>query len=287
MADTGGFRRAAERCHVSQPSLSAQLAQLESALGVRLFERTRRRVLLTAAGEQLVGRARRLLTEADDLARSARHLGDPLAGTLRIGVIPTIAPYLLPEIAPALRAKYPRLAVIWSEERTAGLVHGLERGQLDAILVALVAGMGHFGHEVIVVDEFVVAAPVGHPLCRPARPARLSDLAGESVLLLEDGHCFREQALSLCAGAGAQEADFRGTSLGTLALMVAGGAGITLLPTLALDVENRRGELRTRRFARPAPSRTLVLAWRKQSPSGGAMRELAAAMRVAYRARRR
>src|SRR4029077_7548792 len=110
VAEALSFRKAAERCHVSQPSLSAQLAQLESALGVRLFERTRRRVLLTAAGEQLVGRARRLLTEADALARPARHLGDPLAGTLRIGVIPTIAPYLLPEIAPALRAKYPRLA---------------------------------------------------------------------------------------------------------------------------------------------------------------------------------
>jgi LysR family hydrogen peroxide-inducible transcriptional activator len=284
VADTGGFRRAAERCHVSQPSLSAQLAQLEAALGVRLFERDRRRALLTAAGTELLQRARRLVTEADDLVTAARHLGDPLAGTVRIGVIPTVAPYLLPRVAPAVRARYPRLAVQWSEDRTAALIRDLEQGRLDAALVAQVSGLEHLDREVIGEDEFLLAGPAGHPLVRPARPAQMREMAGQAVLLLEDGHCFRDQALALCAGAGAREADFRATSLGTLALMVAGGAGLTLLPELALEVENRRGELQVRRFARPAPRRTLLLAWRRRSPAGEGMRALARAMRAALSA---
>ena len=283
VADAGHFRRAAEQCHVSQPSLSAQLAQLETVLGVRLFERNRRRVLPTPAGEQLVARARRVLTEADDLALAARRLQDPFAGTLRIGVIPTVAPYLLPVVAPALRRKYPRLNAYWTEERTAAILRELDRGRLDAVLLAEVAGMESLDRAVILEDEFVLAGPAGHPLCRRSKPASLSEISGERVLLLEDGHCFRDQSLSLCADAGAREADFRGTSLATLALMVASGAGLTLLPSLAVPVENRGGQLAVRRFARPAPKRTIVLAWRKQSPAAPGMPDLAATMRAAAR----
>ncbi|MCE9672557.1 LysR family transcriptional regulator [Myxococcus stipitatus] len=142
VADSLSFRKAAARCHVSQPSLSAQLALLEESLGVRLFERDRRRVLLTSAGEKLVERARRLLLEADDLLEESRRVGDPLAGTLRVGVIPTVSPYLLPAVAPALRRRFPRLTLAWVEEKTEVLVRDLDAGALDAALVALEADVG-------------------------------------------------------------------------------------------------------------------------------------------------
>jgi LysR family hydrogen peroxide-inducible transcriptional activator len=285
VADTGHFRRAAERCRVSQPSLSAQLAQLESVLGVRLFERDRRRVLLTPAGARLVVRARRTLTEADDLGLAARQLQDPLAGTLRIGVIPTVAPYLLPRIAPGIRARYPRLTVQWTEERTGPILRELQQGRLDAALLAETGDLADLEREVVGQDEFVLAGPRGHPLCRPPSPASLAEMRGQCVLLLDDGHCFRDQALALCTDSGARESDFRGTSLSTLALMVAAGAGLTLLPALAVPVENRSGTLAIRRFAPPAPARTLVLAWRATSPAAGGLRQLAAAMRTAAAAR--
>jgi LysR family transcriptional regulator, hydrogen peroxide-inducible genes activator len=277
--ETGGFRRAAERCRVAQPSLSAQIAQLEGALGVRLFERGRRRALCTPAGEALVARARRVLAEADDLAAAARGLGDPLAGTLRIGVIPTVSPYLLPEVVPKLRSRYPRLTVLWTEDRTESLLEGLRAGRFDAVLLAVVAGMDDVEQEPIAKDPFVLAGSAEHPLLAARRPVRPAELDGARILLLEDGHCFRDQALAVCASASAQEVDFRATSLSTLAQMAAGGAGVTLLPELSLAVENRHGDLAVRRFAEPAPSRTLVLAWRRRSPLEAGLRELAGAMR--------
>src|SRR6187399_2111509 len=165
VADARSFRRAAEQCGVSQPSLSAQLAQLESALGVRLFERDRRRVLLTPAGE--------------DLIDAARRLGDPLAGTLAIGVIPTVSPYLLPTAAPAIRRAHPRLNVRWLEDKTENLARELRAGRLDAALLALEADLGGpLKREVIGRDPFVLAAPRAHPLGTPSRPASLSELRG-------------------------------------------------------------------------------------------------------------
>ena len=287
VADTGGFRRAAERCHVSQPSLSAQLAQLESVLGVKLFERGARRILLTPAGADLLARARRVLLEAEALSTSAQRFLDPLAGTLRIGIIPTVSPYLLPDVAPELRTRAPRLTVVWSEEKTGDLLPGLAGGRLDAALLAQGAHLSEFETETVGVDPFVLAGRRDHPLFQTKRPARLSDLEGESVLLLGDGHCFREQALVLCAKARAHEADYTATSLSTLAQMAAGGAGITLLPTLALAVENRRGDLALRPFVAPAPSRTLVLAWRKGSPLRVGLKEVAAAICTVTRTVRR
>src|SRR3990172_4500742 len=216
IAETRGFRTAAERCHVSQPSLSAQIAQLEEVLGGRLFERERRRVLVTAPGEELLIRARRVLAEADDLLGAARQAGDPLSGTLRVGVIPTVSPSLLPDIVPALRREHTRLVVLWEEEKTGALLEKLREGRLDAGLLALVAGMDDLEHETL----------------------------GEGV---------------------------------------GGGAALTLLPALSVEVENRRGELALRDFAAPRPSRTLVLAWRKQSPRGAGLREVAATIRQARR----
>jgi LysR family hydrogen peroxide-inducible transcriptional activator len=281
VAELRSFRRAAERCHVSQPSLSAQVAQLEEQLGARLFERGPRKVLLTAAGEAVLARVRRLLREADDLADQARQLGEPLDGTLRIGVIPTASPYLLPDVVPALRSRHPRLTALWVEDKTENLLGALREGKLDAALLALEAPLGEVDHAVVCRDPFVLAVPRGHALAGPAAPATAQELRGAGFLLLDDGHCFRDQALDFCATARARELDFRATSLATLAQMVAGGAGVTLLPRIALGVENRRSELAVRRLAAPVPHRTLALAWRPRSPLAPALRQLAATLREA------
>ncbi|MGH7895036.1 MAG: LysR substrate-binding domain-containing protein [Candidatus Binatia bacterium] len=283
IADTRSFRRAADLCAVSQPSLSAQVAQLERALGVRLFERTKRRVLPTGAGEELLARARDVLREADDLCEAATRLTDPFAGTLRLGVIPTISPYLLPEIAPVLRSRYPRLRLLWTEDKTALLTGKLHAGDLDAALVALESDLGDVEHEIVGRDPFVLATPLGHPLGVKTTPATPRDLDGASVLLLDDGHCFREQALAWCTRARAEELDYRATSLATLTQMVAGGAGVTLLPQLSVPTENRRGELRVRPFfAGSAPGRTIVLAWRRGTPLAPALRAITGTIRGVY-----
>ncbi|MDQ6801549.1 MAG: LysR substrate-binding domain-containing protein [Acidobacteriota bacterium] len=279
VADTLNFRKAAERCNVSQPSLSAQLAQLEEAIGVRLFERDRRRVLLTAQGGDVIARARELLRQADDVELSARRAGDPFAGTMRIGIIPTVSPYLLPRVAPKLRREYPRLHVLWREEKTAVLSEQLESGALDAMLVAKEAHLGEVDVEGIAHDRFILAAARTHPLMQDPRPVRASALRGENVLLLEDGHCFRDQMLAICARVKAHELEFRATSFATLVQMVAGGDAVTLLPALAVNVEARG--LKLRNFAAPAPHRTIVLAWRKSSPLRDALRKIGATLRSA------
>jgi LysR family hydrogen peroxide-inducible transcriptional activator len=283
VAEAKSFRRAAEQCHVSQPSLSAQVAEVEGALGVRLFERDRRRVLLTAAGAELVERAKRVLLEAEDLAEAAKRYTDPFAGTLRIGVIPTIGPYLLPEIDPALRKAFPRLTLQWTEDKTEELVRQVNRGGLDAALLAAEADLGDLEKEVLGRDPFVLATGKQHELARSARRVRVADLRGREVLLLDDGHCFRDQALELCSAAGSRELGFRATSLATLAQMVAGGAGITLLPKLAVEVENRRGLLAIREFTRPEPHRTIVLAWRRRSALDEVLHAVAETARAAFR----
>jgi LysR family hydrogen peroxide-inducible transcriptional activator len=282
IADCLSFRKAAELCHVSQPSLSAQLAQLESALGVLLFERDRRGVIPTAAGKELIDRARRLLLEANDLIAVAKRASDPFAGTFRIGVIPTISPYLLPRATPALRAAYPRLTTIWLEDKTEALVRSLDTGALDAALVALEAEIGDVESEVVANDPFVLATRPDDPLGTRARPAKPAELRNSQVLLLDDGHCFRDQALAYCSSAQATELEFRATSLPTLAHMVASGAGVTLLPKLAVATEAQRAGLRIRNFAAPVPHRTIALVWRRLSPFGAALRELATTIRNAY-----
>lgn len=282
VAESLSFRKAAECCGVSQPSLSAQLAQMEEALGVRLFERDRRRVLVTGAGREIIERARLILCEADDLLEHARRSADPLSGTLRIGVIPTISPYLLPQLTTVLHEAYPRLTVLWVEDKTEVLVRRLDGGTLDAAFLALEAEIGDVDREVIGSDPFVLATPVGHPLGAKATSAKPSELKDENVLLLDDGHCFGQQALAFCANAKAHELEFRATSLSTLAQMVAGGAGVTLLPELAVATETKRAELSIRPFTQPAPKRTLALVWRRRSPLGPSLRKLATTARAAY-----
>ncbi|HEX9619819.1 MAG TPA: LysR substrate-binding domain-containing protein [Polyangiaceae bacterium] len=283
VAERKSFRRAAEDCHVAQPSLSAQVAQVEEALGVQLFERDKRRVALTAAGLALLGRARALLVGADELVDAARTLADPFAGTLRIGVIPTIGPYLLPEIAPVLRERYPKLGFVWTEDKTAVLTAKLARAELDGAILALESDIGGLPHVVLGRDPFVFAAPPGHPLAASKRPVKAVELEGEHVLLLDDGHCFRDQALAFCSNVGAEEESYRATSLATLVQMAAGGAGVTLLPALSVPVENRRDALTIRPFAPRVPGRTVVLAWRKGSALEVSLRAVGETMKSAYR----
>jgi LysR family hydrogen peroxide-inducible transcriptional activator len=281
VAEHGGFRRAAESCHVAQPSLSAQVALAEALLGVRLFERDRRHVRLSPAGEALVQQARRVLVAVGDLRDLAQQFSDPFRGTLRLGVIPTVGPYILPEITPALARTFPDLTLLWSEERTSVLMHHLHDSGLDGAIVALEADIGECEHAVLGRDPFVLAASPDHPLVRSNKTATLRELDGATVLLLDDGHCFREQVLSLCTKARANQMSFRATSLSTLVQMTSAGTSITLLPSLALPVENRRSQLRVRTFAPPGPGRTLALAWRKGSAFRMPLNRVAETIRAA------
>lgn len=265
VADLGGFRRAAEACGVAQPSMSAQVALAEQALGVQIFERGPRGVRVTAAGAPVIERARAVLLASRDLAETARQHSDPLRGTVRIGVIPTVCPYLLPEVAPALRTHLKHLHLIWSEDKTHTLIAQVESGALDGAILALDHRIDELAYVVIGEDPFVLAAAPGHRVTRRSGPATPDVLKGETVFLLEDGHCFRDQALALCGATGAKEADLKATGLSTLVQMVGGGDGVTLLPKIALAVENRRGQLAVRAFKSPAPARTLVMVWRKGS----------------------
>lgn len=284
VADRGGFRRAAEACSVSQPSLSAQVAQVEGALGVQVFERNARGVRVTAAGEAVLVRARQVLLAAGDLNEAARQQGDPLSGTLRIGVIPTVCPYLLPEVAPALHHTLPNLAIVWSEDKTRTLVSQIEDARIDAAIVARDPRVSGLNFAPLGDDPFVLAAAAGHPLVKSASPASPALLDGVTVLLLEDGHCLRDQALAFCGAAGAHEGGLSATGLSTLVQMVGAGAGVTLLPRMAVAVENRRGQLAIRRFKAPAPNRTLGLVWRKGSALARSLTAVAGVVRKAWRA---
>lgn len=274
VADTLGFHRAAEKCHVSQPTLSAQIAQLESVLEVQLFERDRRRVLVTPIGAELVARARKILLDVSDLLATAARDRDPLNGTIRVGVIPTVAPYLLPEVTPAITAAYPSLRLAFREEKTEDVLDELRSGNLDAGLIAWVPELDELAWAKVVDDPFVVAMPPGHRLAKK-KTVDLADLDDERVLLLDEGHCFRTQALALCAKVGAREADLRATSLSTLVQMVASGAGLTLLPSMAVAVENRRAQIETRGLAGKLPSRMIALVFRPGSPMTSSLRVLA------------
>ena len=284
VADLGGFGRAAAACHVSQPSLSAQVALAEQQLRVQVFERNRRGVRVSAAGGVVLARARAVLAATRQLEDAAVQLTDPFSGTLRLGVIPTVGPYLLPDLVPIIRSAYPRLTIQWTEERTPTLVRMVNDGQLDAAIVALDTGLEQMDYRRLSFDAFVIAGAKGNPVVANPRPARLKDLDGKEVLLLEDGHCLRDQALSLCDAAGARESAFRATSLGTLVQMVSAGSSVTVLPSMAVGVENRRGQLAVRAFASKDSGRTLVLAWRKGSALREALEAIGATVQKGLRA---
>lgn len=267
VAEERHFGRAAAACFVTQPALSAQVRELESLLDLQIFERGSRRVLVTPAGAGLVERARGILVAVDELVEAARVAQRPLCGTLRVGVIPTVGPYLLPRVLPRLRRKHKELRLLLREDHTVRIVAELEAGHLDVLLLALEAELGNAQTLPLFRDDFLAVMPADHPLARKKR-LRLEDLDGRQVLLLEDGHCLRDQALAVCSAQGASElGDFRATSLSTLTQMVTDGDVMTLLPELALGVETRgRRDLAVRPFRPPAPHRTIGLAWRSSSP---------------------
>ena len=280
VAHTLNFRRAAERCHMTQPALSAQIQQLETVLGVKVFERDRRRVLPTAAGTALSARARAILAELHDLADVVALHREPLGGKLTLGVIPTVAPYVLPRALREVRRHYPRLRLLLREDQTAQLVEQLREGSLDLALVALESDLGDAATLPLFADAFVLAVPPGHRLAKRKRVSE-KDLRSEEVLLLDDGHCLRDQALSICTRAGACElGDFRASSLTTLVQMVSGGVGVTLLPETSLRVEaGRERPLKLVPFGPRGPSRTIGLAWRPSSSREHEFELLGAAIR--------
>ncbi len=271
LAETRHFGRAAERCHVSQPTLSAQVRKLEDSLGVTLVERRPRKVALTVAGEAVVERARRMLRDAEDIQALGRASQDPLAGQLRVGFIPTLGPYLLPRVAPRIARALPKLQLMLYEYQTAALVERTVRGEIDLAILALPADTKGLVTRSLFAEAFLVAMPEHHRLTAKKR-VKASDLSGEKLLLLEEGHCLRDQALEVCERAGTEEQDFRATSLETLRQMVAAGLGLTLLPRLAAEgpFASARG-LVVRPFAPPSPNRVIGAAWRRSSSRGKAI----------------
>jgi LysR family hydrogen peroxide-inducible transcriptional activator len=275
VAELKHFGKAAERCHVSQPTLSMQLKKLEETLGATLFERTSRQVMLTRLGEQVVAEAKAALAACERMAELARQAEDPERGELALGIFPTLAPYLLPLMMPALSSRFPRLSLRLAEEKTDQLILGLESGSLDAALLALPVLSPALEAEMVFDEPFVLAVSSNHALAKKKR-IQLSDLDGQSLLLLDEGHCLREQALEVCQHVGASESQsFRATSLETLRHMVAAGGRITLMPSLAVQPDHGIVYIP---FARP-PWRRIALCWRRSSHQQPLMKRLASAIK--------
>jgi len=266
VADTRHFGRAAERTFVSQPTLSAQLKKLEEYLGVQLIERAPKRVALTAAGEEIVARARRIVEASEEIVELAKGHSDPLAGRLRLALLPTIGPYLLPNVATKLRKQLPRLELMLYEYQTDVMLEKLNAGEIDVGILALPVPLDGLESYELYKEPFTVAMPSSHRLST-RKTIKVEDLREETLLLLEDGHCLRDQALEICAGTGLHEKqDFRATSLETLRQMVASGVGITLLPELAgRGAYGAARGVTIRPFAKPVPTRTIGAVWRKSS----------------------
>jgi len=266
VADTRHFGRAAERTFVSQPTLSAQIKKLEEYLGVQLIERSPKRVSLTVAGEEIVERARRIVEASEEIIELAKGHTDPLSGRLKLALLPTIGPYLLPNVAGKLRKQLPRLELMLYEYQTDVMLEKLHSGEIDVGILALPVSMDGLESYELYREPFTVALPANHRLANRAS-IKVSDLNDETLLLLEDGHCLRDQALEICSSTGVHEKqDFRATSLETLRQMVAAGVGITLLPELAgRGAYGAARGVSIKPFAKPVPTRTIGAIWRKSS----------------------
>jgi len=276
LARHGHFGRAADVCSISQPALSVQIAALESQLGQALFERGPRQVRLTGFGEDFALRARDILRAVDELGDLARAATGGLGGRLRLGVIPTIAPYLLPSLVARLAETHPSLDLHVRETVTPRLIDELAQGQLDAAIVALPLDEPGLTERALFSEHMVLVRPLaqaGHPV--PSRRA----LGEMRLLLLEEGHCFRDQALSFCNMAPAlAQSGLDGSSLSTLVQLVGAGIGVTLIPEMAVPVETRSAPVCVGRFASPQPARTVGLVWRRSSPLAPRLEELGQAV---------
>ena len=275
LAETGHFGRAAKRCNVTPSTLSAGIRELEGVLGVTLAERTKRTVLMTPLGLEIAGRAQALIRDAEDLMALAAAASDPLAGDMRLGVIPTVGPYLLPAILPRLHQKFPALRLYLREDKTDQLLDRLAAGELDLALIALPFETGELVQRPLFADPFLFACPAGHALAARQRITD-ADLRGEPLLLLEEGHCLRGHALDACRlPASDTRHEFEATSLTTLVQMVAAGLGVTLLPKLAVDAGIAAGnDIRVIPLAEAA-KRQIGLVWRKATARAQAFEQLA------------
>jgi LysR family transcriptional regulator, hydrogen peroxide-inducible genes activator len=265
LANTLHFRKAAEMARISQPALSAQIAEMELLLGATLFERTRRTVVLTEMGRRLLPRIRGILDEIRSLEELAGQRRGTLRGRLRLGIIPTIAPYLLPLLIPDLRGAYPELTIELREAVTSKLVEDLRLGDLDAIIAALsIDGEGTIAKPLFR-DRFLIATS-NNDIDVLTSPMTQEDVALERLLLLEEGHCLRDQALAVCSNVKQRQlVNYGATSMATLLQMVSHGMGLTLIPEIAVRTEAGRNNVRIVAFADPEPSREIGLIWRKQS----------------------
>lgn len=277
LADKGHFVRAAEACNVGQPTLSTQLKKLEDYLCVTLFERNKHRLQPTPVGEQVIARARLILNSVDEIRDLARGETDPMHGPLRLGVIPTLGPYLIPHLLPTIRSSFQHLHLFLREDLTVNLLERLRSGSLDALLLALPVRGQDIDVMNLFCENFVVALPKDHALTERKRISQAA-LVGENVLLLEDGHCMRDQALAICGAAPSdQREELKATSIETLRQMVAAGVGCTLLPRLAAlpgvgSIASGMVEIRS--FESPEPSRTIGLVWRHNYPREATIRSL-------------
>jgi LysR family transcriptional regulator, hydrogen peroxide-inducible genes activator len=280
LADHAHFGRAAAACFVSQPTLSTQIKKLEEELGVSLVERAPRKVMLTPAGREIADRARHIVADVEQMKEVARRSQDPEAGTVRLGLFPTLGPYLLPHVVPKIRARFPRLELLLVEEKSPEILVRLRNGKLDVGLLALPVHDDQLHTEFLFEEPFLLAVPETHPLAG-RDSLMMKELAKERLLLLEDGHCLRDQALDVCQLAGATEmSGFQATSLETLRQMVAANVGVTLLPTLAIKPPVARSlDIHLLGFRDSQPSRQIAMVWRKSSAMHGFLLQLAQVFR--------
>lgn len=266
LAEHRHFGRAAEACSVTQPALSMQIRDMERQLGVQLVERRPGDIVLTDIGLDVAGRSEQILSAARDLVDFARHRARLLTGRLTLGIIPTLAPYVLPRMLSKLQRSYPDLQIELRETQTRVLLEELGRGQLDAVMLALPLSDPEIETMALFEDPFVLAVPAADP--RPdATRVSPRDIEHDRLILLEEGHCLRDQALAFCSNArGGGPMGLGATSLATVMQMVANSYGVTLVPQIAVDVEVRDERVKLLRFAPPQPGRTVGLAWRRTSP---------------------
>lgn len=279
LAEHKHFRKAAEACFVSQPTLSGQIRKLEEEIGTTLLERSSRRVLFTDAGLQLVEQAKNILKEVQTFKEMASGQSGAMTGPMHIGFIPTLGPYLLPRIVPQLKERFPELELFLHEAQTQQLVRQLEDGKLDCLVLASVAETEPFREIEVYNEPLSIAVPCQHEWAKLEQLDML-ELNGKTVLALGDGHCLRDQALGFCFAAGARDDErFKATSLETLRNMVAAGAGITLLPALSVPREKQKDGVSYIKAVNPVPSRTIVLAYRPGSPLRARFEQLAATIK--------
>jgi LysR family hydrogen peroxide-inducible transcriptional activator len=280
LADHGHFGRAAEACFITQSTLSTQIKKLEDFLGVTLFDRSLKRVTPTPIGKEILQAARNIVEEAERIRELAKHAQDPMARTIHLGVIPTLGPYYLPHALTLVHRKHPGLRMLLREEMTPQILEHLLDGKLDAGLLALPVTDDSLRVEPLFYEPFYAALPSDHALAKH-EVLKVADIMGEKLLLLDEGHCLRDQALDVCGSGSRGREEVRATSLETLRQMVAMGLGLTLLPALSVDAGPRASKKAVviRPFKTPPPGRTIALVWRKRAPFPETFERLAASLK--------